>query len=124
MTIPVAPRLHEFIVASGSRAGDDGNSLPPAQLICENSVAARTFRALGIDMPSVRVQVESDRGAAKKVLALHRAGRVDRASRDAARAEVVRLGRTPAGEPVFVGVTNGEPVHLLYDVEVYLEAGS
>ena len=27
--------------------------------------------------------------------------------------------RTPAGDPVFVGVTNGGPVRLLYDVEVY-----
>ncbi|XVU26079.1 hypothetical protein ACQPZJ_03185 [Actinoplanes sp. CA-054009] len=71
-------------------------------------------------MAVVRVQVTSTRGAAKKVLALHRAGRVDRPSRDAAREEVVRLGRTPAAEPVFVGVTNGEPVHLLYDVEVHL----
>jgi hypothetical protein len=40
-------------------------------------------------------------------------------SRDAARAEVWRRGRTPAAEPVFVGVTNGEPVRLLYDVEIY-----
>ncbi|SNY62162.1 hypothetical protein [Paractinoplanes atraurantiacus] len=72
-------------------------------------------------MPLVRVQIASTRGAAKKVLALHQAGKVDRPSRDAARDEVIRLGRTPAGEPVFVGVTNGEPVHLLYDVRVYLD---
>ncbi|MFG1996741.1 hypothetical protein ACGFJ7_42865 [Actinoplanes sp. NPDC048988] len=73
-------------------------------------------------MPLVRVQVDSSRGAAKKVLALHRAGKVDRPSRDAARDAVIRLGRTPASDPVFVGVTNGEPVRLLYDVEVYLHA--
>jgi hypothetical protein len=36
---------------------------------------------------------------------------------------VWRQGRTPAGEPVFVGVTNGAPVRLMYDVEVYPEAG-
>ena len=35
----------------------------------------------------------------------------------------VRPGRTPAGEPVFVGVSNGEPVRLQYDVEVYPESG-
>lgn len=47
-------------------------------------------------------------------------GQVENGSREAARAEVWRQGRTPAGEPAFVGVTNGEPVRLLYDVEVYL----
>ena len=50
-------------------------------------------------------------------------GRIHRESRDAARTEAWRLGRTPAGEPVFVGVSNGEPVRLQYDVEVYPESG-
>ncbi|MEU8298743.1 hypothetical protein AB0C04_15860 [Micromonospora sp. NPDC048909] len=67
----------------------------------------------------MRIQLDSDRTTARRVLELHRAGRIHRESRDAARAEVWRLGRTPAGEPVFVGVTNGVPVRLLYDVEVY-----
>lgn len=40
-------------------------------------------------------------------------------SRDAARDEVWRRGRTPAADPVFVGITNGEPVRLIYDVDVY-----
>ena len=70
-------------------------------------------------MPLVRVQVDSDRTTARKVLALHQADKVHRPSREAARAQVWRLGRTPAGEPVFVGVSDGEPVRLLYDVEVY-----
>ncbi|MER7893228.1 hypothetical protein ABTX15_25740 [Micromonospora sp. NPDC094482] len=70
-------------------------------------------------MPLIRIQLESDRTTARRVLELHRAGRIHRESRDAARAEAWRLGRTPAGEPVFVGVTNGVPVRLLYDVEVY-----
>ncbi|MEU8331961.1 hypothetical protein [Micromonospora sp. NPDC048839] len=31
-----------------------------------------------------------------------------------------RQGRTPAGDPTFVGITNGRRhVQLLYDVEVY-----
>ncbi len=50
---------------------------------------------------------------------LHQADKAHHESRDAARAEAWRRGWTPAGEPVFVGVTNGEPVRLLYDVEVY-----
>jgi hypothetical protein len=55
---------------------------------------------------------------------LHRADRFHRESREAARAEAWRRGWTPAGEPVFVGVTNGEPVHLMYDVEVYSDTAS
>jgi hypothetical protein len=70
-------------------------------------------------MPLMRIQLDSDRGTARRVLELHRADKVHRESRDAATAEVWRHGRTPASEPVFVGVTNGEPVRLLYDVEVY-----
>jgi hypothetical protein len=70
-------------------------------------------------MPVMRIQVDSDRGTARRVLDMHRAGKVHRESRDAATAQVWRHGRTPAAEPVFVGVTNGEPVRLLYDVEVY-----
>jgi hypothetical protein len=50
---------------------------------------------------------------------LHQADKAHHESRDAARAEAWRRGWTPAGEPVFVGVTNGEPVRLLYDVVVY-----
>ncbi|WP_238010009.1 hypothetical protein KZZ52_34645 [Dactylosporangium sp. AC04546] len=73
-------------------------------------------------MPRIRVQVDSDRTTAQKVLDLHRAGKVHKESRDAARDEVWRQGRTPSGEPVFVGVSNGEPVRLQYDVEVYLDA--
>ncbi|MEU4566525.1 hypothetical protein [Micromonospora sp. NPDC023956] len=70
-------------------------------------------------MPLLRIQVESDRVTARRVMELHLAGKVHRESRDAAREEVWRRGRTPAGEPVFVGITNGTPVRLLYDVEVY-----
>ncbi|MFC0531970.1 hypothetical protein [Phytohabitans kaempferiae] len=72
-------------------------------------------------MPSIRIQLDTDRSTARHVLELHRAGKHHRESRDAAREEVWRLGRTPAGEPVFVGVSNGDPVRLLYDVEVNLD---
>ncbi|WP_328477572.1 hypothetical protein OHA21_24845 [Actinoplanes sp. NBC_00393] len=72
-------------------------------------------------MPLMRIQLESDRRTARRVMDLHLAGRADRASVDAARDQVWKHGRTPAADPVFVGITNGEPVRLLYDVEVYLE---
>lgn len=70
-------------------------------------------------VPLMRIQLDSDRYTARRVVELHRAGKVHRESRDAARDEVWRRGRTPAAEPVFVGTTNGEPVRLIYDVEVY-----
>ncbi|MFI9639427.1 hypothetical protein ACIG87_05050 [Micromonospora sp. NPDC051925] len=72
----------------------------------------------------MRIQLDSDRYTARRVVALHRAGKVHRESRDAARDEVWRRGRTPAAEPVFVGTTNGEPVHLVYDVEVHRDVTS
>ena len=70
-------------------------------------------------MPLMRIQLGTDRATARRVLELHRAGKAHKESRDAARDEVWRRGRTPAAEPVFVGVTNGDPLRLIYDVEVY-----
>lgn len=71
-------------------------------------------------MPLIRIQL-SDKHTARRVLELHQAGKVHHESRNAAREEVWRLGRTPAEEPVFVGITNGVPVRLIYDVKVYPE---
>jgi hypothetical protein len=70
----------------------------------------------------MRIQLECDRKTARKVMDLHLAGRAHRESVDAAREAVWRHGRTPAGDPVFVGVTNGLPVHLLYDVQIHLDS--
>ncbi|MEO3747445.1 hypothetical protein [Plantactinospora sp. B5E13] len=71
-------------------------------------------------MPLIRVHLDSDRITARRVWQMHRAGKVHDESREAAREQVWRQGRTPAGDPVFVGVTNGRRhVQLLYDVEVY-----
>ncbi len=75
----------------------------------------------GPTMPVIRIQLDSDRSTARRVVELHRAGKIHRESRDAARAQVWCHGRTPAGEPVFIGVTNGHPVRLLYEVEVYVD---
>ena len=73
-------------------------------------------------MPLIRIQLDSDKYTARRVRDLHRAGKVHHASREAARDEVWRRGRTPAADPVFIGITNGEPVRLSYDVEVYSDA--
>lgn len=70
-------------------------------------------------MPLIRIQLDSDKSTARRVVDLHRAGKADHDFRNAARDEAWRRGYTPAAEPVFVGITNGEPVRLIYDVEVY-----
>ena len=72
-------------------------------------------------MPLMRIELDSDKYTARRVQQLHQAGKIHHESREAAREAVWRRGRTPAGEPVFVGTTNGEPVRLLYDVEVHLD---
>ncbi|GIF75801.1 hypothetical protein [Asanoa siamensis] len=72
-------------------------------------------------MPTIRIQLDTDRATAKKAMRLHRDGKIHHESREAARDAVHRQGRIPAAEPVFVGVTNGEPKKLLYDVEVHLD---
>jgi hypothetical protein len=74
-------------------------------------------------VPVFRIRLDSDRTTARKVMELHLAGRVHRDSVDAAREAVWRHGRTPAADPVFVGVADGTPVRLLYDVEVHLDIG-
>lgn len=71
-------------------------------------------------MPLLRVHLDSDRVTARRVVHLHQAGKIHHESREAAREEVWRRRRTPAGDPIFVGITNGRHhVQLLYDVEVY-----
>ncbi|MDG4810081.1 hypothetical protein O7634_25290 [Micromonospora sp. WMMD1120] len=74
-------------------------------------------------MPLLRVHLDSDRVTARRVMDLHRAGKTHHESREAARAQAWRHGRTPVGEPIFVGVTNGRRhVQLLYDIEVDSDA--
>ncbi|GAB7043901.1 MULTISPECIES: hypothetical protein [Catenuloplanes] len=70
-------------------------------------------------MPLLRIQLDTDRNTARRVVDLHRRGGTHPESRAAAEAEVWRKGHTPAAAPIFVGITNGEPVRLIYDVEVY-----
>src|SRR5918995_1692315 len=69
-------------------------------------------------MPLMRIELDSDRYTARRVVQLYQAGKIHHESREAARGEVWRRGRTPAGEPVLVGVSNGDPFRLIYDVDV------
>ena len=70
-------------------------------------------------MPWMRIELDSDKQTARQIWELHRAGKQHRDSRDEAVDEVWRRGRTPAGRVTFVGITNGEPARLLYDVEIH-----
>ncbi|GAB7050050.1 hypothetical protein [Catenuloplanes indicus] len=72
-------------------------------------------------MPLLRIQLDTDRTTARRVIDLHRAGRTHPESRAAAEAEVWRKGYTPAAVPVFIGTTNGDPVRLVYEVEIYTD---
>lgn len=72
-------------------------------------------------MPLMRIELDCDKHTARRVQQLYQAGKVHHESRDAARDEVWRRGRTPAGDPTFVGTTNGEPFRLIYDVDVYTD---
>jgi hypothetical protein len=66
----------------------------------------------------LRIELESDKHTARRIVELHQKGRIHLESREAARDEVLRRGRIPAGDPRFVGITNGEPARLIYDVPV------
>ncbi len=72
-------------------------------------------------MPKIRIHLDCDRPTARRALQLHRADKIHHESRNAARAEAERRGWTPSAEPVFVGVTNGQPPQLVYEADVYPE---
>ncbi|HEY0696870.1 MAG TPA: alpha-ketoglutarate-dependent dioxygenase AlkB [Micromonospora sp.] len=74
-------------------------------------------------MPLMRIELDSDKNTARRVQQLYQAGKIHRESREAARDEVWRRGRTPASDPMFVGITadllartpwRGRTVHM-YD---------
>ncbi|MGC5616398.1 hypothetical protein [Georgenia sp. Z1491] len=67
-------------------------------------------------IPVIRIELPSTRVAAPKVLALYQAGARDRALEDEAVEGACRLGRSPSGEVRFVGVVNGQPPRLAFDV--------
>jgi hypothetical protein len=72
----------------------------------------------------LRIELDTDKHTARRIMELHKKGRRHHESREAAREEALRRGRTPAGDPVFVGITNGEPARLIYDVPVHAETTS
>ena len=72
-------------------------------------------------MPTMRIELEvADRAEAQRIVHVYGAGR-HRPSDDAVLAEVERRGRTASSGPECAGMTNGRPVLLKFDVEVYPE---
>ncbi|GAB3105884.1 hypothetical protein [Isoptericola nanjingensis] len=72
-------------------------------------------------MPTMRIELEvADRAEAQRIV--HASGAAGTGpSDDAVLAEVERRGRTASGGPECAGMTNGRPVLLKFDVEVYPE---
>lgn len=70
-------------------------------------------------MPMLRVELDAvDRIEAKRIQALYQRGQRSVELDDEATDAAWRAGRTPVGRPVFVGLTNGEPVVYRFDVPV------
>ncbi len=70
----------------------------------------------------MRIELQAaDRAEAQKIARAYGDGGRHRPSDDAVLAEVERLGRTPSGKPECVGITNGQPTYLKFDIEVYPE---
>ncbi|MFC7876321.1 hypothetical protein [Isoptericola sp. NPDC057391] len=73
-------------------------------------------------MATMRIELRAaDRAEARRIVHAYGDGGRHRPSDDAVLAEVERHGRTAAGLPECVGMTNGQPVYLKSDVEVYPE---
>lgn len=72
-------------------------------------------------MPVIRIEVPMTRDEAKKIFALYQNGAKHRRSEDAALDEAWKRGRTPTGHIRFVGLTNGQPPSLKYDVTVHTD---
>lgn len=81
-----------------------------------NSQAARTY---GEAMPQLRIEIEAtDRIEARRILALYSRGDRHPPLDDEVIDEAWKRGRTPIGDPVFVGLTNGSPIYYKFDVNV------
>lgn len=70
-------------------------------------------------MPLVRIEISVDgRDEARRIMARFADGKTDPAVEREVLDAVWAQGRVPRGRPVCLGMTNGRPVHLKFDVEV------
>lgn len=70
-------------------------------------------------MPMLRVEIAAtDQIEAKHIQSLYQRGERNVGLDDEATDEAWKAGHTPVGRPVFVGLTNGEPLVYRFDVPV------
>lgn len=70
-------------------------------------------------MPNIPVEIEAtDHIEAKRIEALYQRGERHRALEDEVTNEVWSKGRTPVAKPIFIGLSNGEPVLYRFEVPV------
>src|SRR5699024_8738323 len=81
--------------------------------------------AYGRDMPKLRIEIAAtDQIEAKRVQSVYQRGERVVTLDDEATDETWRAGYTPVGRPIFVGLTNGEPISYRFDVPVDTSARS
>lgn len=70
-------------------------------------------------MPMLRIEIAAtDQIEAKRIQSVYQRGERNVKLDDEATDEAWRAGYTPVGRPVFVGLTNGEPLSYRFDVPV------
>lgn len=70
-------------------------------------------------MPMLRIEIAAtDQIEAKRIQSVYQRGERNIKLDDEATEEAWRAGYTPVGRPVFVGLTNGEPLIYRFDVPV------
>lgn len=75
-------------------------------------------------MPNLPVEIEAtDHIEAKRLLALYQRGQRHSGLEEEAINEVWRRGWTPVAQPIFIGLSNGEPVLYRFEVPVETSTG-
>jgi hypothetical protein len=70
-------------------------------------------------MPLVRIEISVDgRDEARRLMARFADGKTDPVIEQEVLDAVWKQGRVPRGRPVCLGMTNGRPVNLKFDVDV------
>lgn len=70
-------------------------------------------------MPRIPIEIEAtDHIEAKRILALYQRGERHGVLEEEVTNEAWDRGRTPIGRPIFIGLSNGEPVLYRFEVPV------
>ncbi|WP_166820860.1 hypothetical protein [Brevibacterium limosum] len=75
-------------------------------------------------MPKLRIEITAtDQIEAKRIQSVYQRGERIVKLDDEATDATWKAGYTPVGRPIFIGLTNGEPISYRYDVPVETSAG-